>query len=127
VRETPTWVFAGKSASPVGQEILTDRGVRVFRVEASDGMLDLDAILKTLASEGITRLMVEGGPTVAANLVRQDLVDEAVLLRSAKALGDGGLDALKDLPLRALTQSVNLALSGVETLGDDRAEYYERA
>jgi diaminohydroxyphosphoribosylaminopyrimidine deaminase/5-amino-6-(5-phosphoribosylamino)uracil reductase len=127
VRETPTWVFAGKSASPVGQEILTDRGVRVFRVEASDGMLDLDAILKTLASEGITRLMVEGGPTVAANLVRQDLVDEAVLLRSAKALGDGGLDALKDLPLRALTQSVNLALSGVETLGDDRVEYYERA
>jgi diaminohydroxyphosphoribosylaminopyrimidine deaminase/5-amino-6-(5-phosphoribosylamino)uracil reductase len=120
-------VFADKSASPVGQEILTDRGVRVFRVEASDGMLDLDAILKTLASEGITRLMVEGGPTVAANLVRQDLVDEAVLLRSAKTLGAGGLDALNDLPLRALTQSVNLALSGVETLGDDRAEYYERA
>lgn len=127
VRETPTWVFADKSASPVGEEILADRGVRVFRVDARDGLLDLDAALKTLASEGITRLMVEGGPTVAANLVRQDLIDEAVLLRSDKVLGDDGLDALDNLPLRALTQSVNLALCSAEQLGEDRAEYFERA
>jgi diaminohydroxyphosphoribosylaminopyrimidine deaminase/5-amino-6-(5-phosphoribosylamino)uracil reductase len=126
VRETPTWVFAGKNASPIAEEILAERGAKVFRVEDKAGLLDLEDVLKTLAGEGITRVMVEGGPTIAANLVKADLVDEAVLLRSDKAIGAGGIDALTDLPLRVLTQSVNLALCGTEQLGADRAEFYER-
>ena len=41
----------------------SDKGARVFRVAEQNGKLDLDEVLKTLAGEGITRLMVEGGPT----------------------------------------------------------------
>jgi len=126
VRETPSWVFAGKSASSIAEEILVERGAKVFRVEDKGGLLDLEDVLKTLAGEGITRVMVEGGPTVAANLVKADLIDEAVLLRSDKEIGADGIDALTDLPLRVLTQSVNLALCGTEQLGADRAEFYER-
>ena len=42
---------------------------------------------KALAGRGITRLMVEGGPTVAAAFVQADLVDEAALFRSPNPLG----------------------------------------
>jgi diaminohydroxyphosphoribosylaminopyrimidine deaminase/5-amino-6-(5-phosphoribosylamino)uracil reductase len=126
VRETPTWVFAGKNASAIAEEILVERGAKVFRIDDKGGLLDLEEVLKTLAGRGITRVMVEGGPTVAANLVKADLVDEAVLLRSDKAIGADGIDALTDLPLRVLTQSVNLALCGTEQLGADRVEFYER-
>lgn len=84
VRETPTWVFGGASASRIAEEILTERGAKVFRVVNKDGRLDLGEVLKTLAGEGITRLMVEGGPTVAASLIKADLVDETVLIRSDK-------------------------------------------
>jgi diaminohydroxyphosphoribosylaminopyrimidine deaminase/5-amino-6-(5-phosphoribosylamino)uracil reductase len=126
VRETPTWVFCSGSASPVAEEILAERGAKVFRVGSKDGRLDFTDVLRRLADEGITRMMVEGGPTIAASLVKDDLVDEAVLLRSDKPIGLDGIDPLTDTPFRMLTHSVNLAMSGSEQLGSDRVEYFER-
>jgi diaminohydroxyphosphoribosylaminopyrimidine deaminase/5-amino-6-(5-phosphoribosylamino)uracil reductase len=126
VRETPTWVFGSGAASPIAEEILTERGAKVFRVDSKDGRLDLTEVLKRLADEGITRVMVEGGPTIAASLVKADLVDEAVLLRSDKPIGADGIDPLADTPFRMLTHSVNLAMCGSEQLGPDRIEYFER-
>lgn len=126
VRETPTWIFAGQGATPMAEEILTDRGARVIRVGGENGKLDLHEILKNLASEGITRLMVEGGPTVAASFVEADLVDEAVLLHAQQAIGTQGVDALEGMPLTALTQSSKLRLRASEELGTDRVDLYER-
>jgi diaminohydroxyphosphoribosylaminopyrimidine deaminase/5-amino-6-(5-phosphoribosylamino)uracil reductase len=126
MRETPTWVFGGASASSIAEEILIERGAKVFRVANKDGRLDLGEVLKTVAGEGITRLMVEGGPTVAASLIKADLVDEAVLIRSDKTIGPDGVEPLTDMPFRMLTHSVNLAMCGSEQLGSDRIEYFER-
>ena len=91
----------------------------MFRVEGKDGRLDLAAVLKALAGRGITRLMVEGGPTVAAAFVQADLVDEAALFRSPNPLGEG-IDALEGLPLTALTQ---VAEAETGRHGDDRRRY----
>jgi diaminohydroxyphosphoribosylaminopyrimidine deaminase/5-amino-6-(5-phosphoribosylamino)uracil reductase len=125
VRETPTWVFTSRKPSTIAEEILQQKGCKVFRVADKNGRLDLDAVLKVLAEEGITRLMVEGGPTVAASLVTADLVDEAVLLRAEKTIGPDGIDALEGMTLDALTGS--LQLLGSEKLGADTLETYERA
>ena len=124
VRETPTWVFSSTRASPVAEEILRQKGCRVFRVEESNGKLDLEQVLKVLAGEGITRLMVEGGPTVAASFVSADLADEAVLLRGDKTIGDDGIDPLQGMTLTALTEA--LALRGSEQVGSDTLETYGR-
>ena len=77
-------------------------------------------VLKVLAERGITRLMVEGGPTVAASFVQADLVDEAALFRSPKPIGADGIDALEGLPLTALTQSPE-DRSRTEAVGDGYA------
>ena len=79
-----------------------------------------------IAAQGITRLMVEGGPTVAAALVAADLVDEAVLLRGPSPIGPDGIDALEAMPLTALTDSPKLRSLGVETVGADTIETFER-
>jgi diaminohydroxyphosphoribosylaminopyrimidine deaminase/5-amino-6-(5-phosphoribosylamino)uracil reductase len=70
--------------------------------------------------------MVETGPTLAAAFVNADLVDEAVLFRSPKAIGEGGIDALEGLPLEALTHSPRLALVDTESVDSDAVEHYER-
>jgi diaminohydroxyphosphoribosylaminopyrimidine deaminase/5-amino-6-(5-phosphoribosylamino)uracil reductase len=106
---------------------LTDRGAKVLRVGSSEGKLDLPDILKVLADEGITRLMVEGGPTVAGSFVEADLVDEAVLFHARQAIGTEGIDALEGMPLTALTQSPRLKLRSTEQYGADRADFFERA
>jgi len=124
-RETPTWVFTTPSASPVAEDILKAKGVEVFRVDGKDGRLDLNSVLKALAGRGITRLMVEGGPTVAAGFIKADLVDEAALFRSPNPLGEG-IDVLEDLPLTALTKSPKLRLIASEAVGGDTLEMFER-
>ena len=124
LRETPTWVFTSRKASAIAEEILQQRGCKVFRVADQKGKLDLDEVLKVLSEQGITRLMVEGGPTVAAAFVGADLVDEAVLLRTEKTIGVDGIDALEGMPLTALTDS--LRLRGAERLAADTIEIYER-
>jgi diaminohydroxyphosphoribosylaminopyrimidine deaminase/5-amino-6-(5-phosphoribosylamino)uracil reductase len=125
-RETPTWVFAASSASAMAEEILRAKGVEVVRVEARDGSLGLTAVLRKLAERGITRLMVEGGPTVAAAFVQADLVDEAALFRSPNPIGADGIDALEGLPLTALTQSPRLKQIASESVDGDRLENYGR-
>jgi diaminohydroxyphosphoribosylaminopyrimidine deaminase / 5-amino-6-(5-phosphoribosylamino)uracil reductase len=124
VRDTPTWVFAARMASAMAEEVLQQKGCKVFRVGDHDGRLDLDDVLKVLAGEGTTRLLVEGGPTVAAGFVSEGLVDELVLLRGEKTIGDTGISPLEGMALSALTDGMQPL--GSEALGRDTLEIYER-
>ena len=67
-------------------------------------------MLRALGSRGITRLMVEGGPILAASLVAADLVDEAAIFRGNATIGSTGIDALEGLPLSAVTASPRFVL-----------------
>ncbi|ALK09956.1 bifunctional diaminohydroxyphosphoribosylaminopyrimidine deaminase/5-amino-6-(5-phosphoribosylamino)uracil reductase RibD [Blastochloris viridis] len=100
----PLWLIAGADADVDRDRALTMAGAEVMRVgRGADGRLDLAEVLRLLALRGITRLMVEGGPTLAAALLGADLVDEAVVFGSNVVLGDDALPALAGLPLTALT------------------------
>jgi diaminohydroxyphosphoribosylaminopyrimidine deaminase/5-amino-6-(5-phosphoribosylamino)uracil reductase len=125
VRETPTWVITSGNPSAIAEEILRQRGCQVFRVGERNGQLDVSEVVKVLAEQGITRLMVEGGPTVAASFAAADLVDEAVLVRADKSVGSDGIDALEGMPLDALTS--RMQARGSERLGTDNIETWERA
>ncbi|HVY59727.1 MAG TPA: bifunctional diaminohydroxyphosphoribosylaminopyrimidine deaminase/5-amino-6-(5-phosphoribosylamino)uracil reductase RibD [Xanthobacteraceae bacterium] len=124
VRETPTWIFASTKASPVAEEILCDKGCRVFRVEEQNGKLDLAAVLATLADEGVTRLMVEGGPRVAASFAGTGLADAVALFRGATQIGADGIEPVEGTDLSTLTDG--LASYETETLGADTLELYAR-
>jgi diaminohydroxyphosphoribosylaminopyrimidine deaminase/5-amino-6-(5-phosphoribosylamino)uracil reductase len=123
VGETPTWVITSGNPSAIAEDILRQKGAQVFRVAERNGQLDLAEVMKVLAEQGITRLIVEGGPKVAASLVAADLVDEAVLVRADRSLGSG-IGALEGMPLEALTGTLQARSS--ERLGTDTLEAYER-
>jgi diaminohydroxyphosphoribosylaminopyrimidine deaminase / 5-amino-6-(5-phosphoribosylamino)uracil reductase len=118
-RETPLWVVTGTSAAAEREQALRDAGAEVLRVPEAGGGRDLSAVLARLAERGITRLMVEAGPILAAALLQADLVDEAALLRSPKAIGPEGIDALEGVPLATLTGSPRLELIRTELAGED--------
>jgi diaminohydroxyphosphoribosylaminopyrimidine deaminase/5-amino-6-(5-phosphoribosylamino)uracil reductase len=125
-RIVPVWVIAASTGGEDAERQLRALGVEVLRCEARDGLVDLHAALRSLAGRGITRLMVEGGATVAAALVAADLVDEATILRGPQRLGPDGIDALTDTPLSTLTDSPRLRLRKREALGGDIIETFER-
>jgi diaminohydroxyphosphoribosylaminopyrimidine deaminase/5-amino-6-(5-phosphoribosylamino)uracil reductase len=123
-RDNPTWIFCSPDASAMAETILHGKGVDVFRVAAEAGKLDLTEVLKILAERGITRLMVEGGPHVAASFISADLVDEAVVFHGQKEIGASGIDPLEGLSMTDL--GTHLSPVGTGQFGPDSAEYFER-
>jgi diaminohydroxyphosphoribosylaminopyrimidine deaminase/5-amino-6-(5-phosphoribosylamino)uracil reductase len=125
-RTTPVWVVAGPVAEEEAERRLRSHGVEVLRCGATAGRIDLAAMLRLLASRRITRLMVEGGPTVAASFIAAGLVDEAAIFRARTAIGADGIDALEAMPLSALTASPRFASRGIEAVGENSLETFER-
>ncbi len=122
-RDVPVWVAAGNDAPRASEEALADHGVTVLRA-GSGRRPALVAVLKLLAAQGITRLMVEGGPTLAESLIGADLVDELVLFHSAKTVGSDGVDAFNPASLAVLTQRLKKLES--EVVGTDRRDWLLR-
>lgn len=125
--DVPLWIFSSVEAPAEREAALRERGAEVFRIDAHAGRLDLDAVVRLLATLGITRLMVEGGPTIAAAFMHADLVDEAVLIRAPRPIGEDGLEALEGLPLANLTGGRVWRRISADSLGEDRIETFERA
>jgi diaminohydroxyphosphoribosylaminopyrimidine deaminase / 5-amino-6-(5-phosphoribosylamino)uracil reductase len=124
-RITPLWIVAGQEVPSAAAQALQASGAEVIPVDARAGRVDLPAAMRELGRRGITRLLVEGGPIVAAALLAADLIDEAVLFRSPMIVGADGIDALEGMPLTALTARLHAA--GVETAGTDMVEFFVRA
>jgi diaminohydroxyphosphoribosylaminopyrimidine deaminase/5-amino-6-(5-phosphoribosylamino)uracil reductase len=126
VQQTPAWVFADTNADAAREEALRSFGVEVLRLPAKGGRFDPAEALRSLGARGITRLLVEGGPIVAASFIDADLVDEAVLFHSDTVVGADGIDAIEGRGLGALTRSPRLRRIDSEAVGVDRLETYER-
>jgi diaminohydroxyphosphoribosylaminopyrimidine deaminase/5-amino-6-(5-phosphoribosylamino)uracil reductase len=123
-RDVPVWVLAGTGAPQDAEFRLLASGVEVLRSPQSADPLDLKDAVEFLAAKGITRLMVEGGPALAASFLAADLVDAAILFHSAKVVGAGGVDALDGAAMMVLRQRLNGI--GGEAVGSDRQEVFER-
>jgi diaminohydroxyphosphoribosylaminopyrimidine deaminase/5-amino-6-(5-phosphoribosylamino)uracil reductase len=123
-RETPVWTVSGVQAPADAETILRAHGVEVLRSPASASRVELKDAIELLAGKGVTRLMVEGGPALAAALIAADLVDAAVLFHSPKIVGADGVDALATATTEALTGRLKQVAS--EPVGADRQDVYER-
>ncbi|HYM18054.1 MAG TPA: bifunctional diaminohydroxyphosphoribosylaminopyrimidine deaminase/5-amino-6-(5-phosphoribosylamino)uracil reductase RibD [Micropepsaceae bacterium] len=86
-RETPVIVFTTNT----GGADLADVGVTVERVaEDAEHRPAIDAVLSALAKRGITRLLVEGGPSVHGSLVKRKLVDRVHIYTAPLLVEEGG-------------------------------------
>ncbi len=122
--ETPLWIIAGKDAPSASETAVRERGGEVLRVAEKRGRLDLREAMKLLVARGITRLMVEGGPTVASAMIEADLIDEAVLFHSPLVIGEDGVPALQPHAAQLLNRHLKRVAS--EPIGPDRQETYQR-
>jgi diaminohydroxyphosphoribosylaminopyrimidine deaminase / 5-amino-6-(5-phosphoribosylamino)uracil reductase len=94
-------VLGTVGAPPEAERALRAAGCEVMLVRRmDDGSVDIAAALRLLAVRGITRVMTEGGPTLARTLIDADLADEITLTRSPDPLGDGVPALAGPLPTR---------------------------
>jgi diaminohydroxyphosphoribosylaminopyrimidine deaminase/5-amino-6-(5-phosphoribosylamino)uracil reductase len=117
----PTWVL---TAIGPDEARAATRCLKVPR--AAKGGLDLAACLGRLGSEGVTRLLVEGGAQLAKGMLEADLVDEALIFRSPAAIGGEIVPALAGLPLSEIERSERFRRVERRVFGADRMSRYER-
>jgi diaminohydroxyphosphoribosylaminopyrimidine deaminase / 5-amino-6-(5-phosphoribosylamino)uracil reductase len=124
-REHPTLVLTTGGAPQEAEIALVARGVEVVRVKADDaGRIDPAAALKALAAQGLTRIFCEGGPSLAAALIRQNLADRVIMFQSTMTLSQSGLPAFDAQGRAALAKRYAMIVEG--HAGDDSFSDYER-
>jgi diaminohydroxyphosphoribosylaminopyrimidine deaminase/5-amino-6-(5-phosphoribosylamino)uracil reductase len=77
-------------------------------------------LLAELFARDVRRVLLEGGPTVAAAFLRAELVDEAVLHLAPTLLG-AGAPLVGDLGIPTLGAALHLEVREVTRLGGDLA------
>ena len=88
------------------------------------GRLDLRAVLESLSGDGVTRVLVEGGPTIAEAFLEADLVDEVVIGRGTEELGSRGRKPLGSRGLEALADKAHWYVANERMIGADRLTVY---
>jgi diaminohydroxyphosphoribosylaminopyrimidine deaminase/5-amino-6-(5-phosphoribosylamino)uracil reductase len=124
-REVPVWVVGEDGASRDAERTLAPHGIEVIRAPLTDEGVDLPYALGELSRRGITRLMVEGGPLLAAAFLKAGLVDAAVVFQSPDPLGADALDALSGPHAEVFVQA-GLNLREKHDAGEDTMFVYER-
>lgn len=114
-RETAVWMLHSAAAQDGARDGWDATGAR--RLELPDATAT--TALRALAAEGITRILCEGGATLAAGLVRETLVDDLALFTGGVLIGGDGHPALGPLALAALSDAPRPRLIRTETLGPD--------
>jgi diaminohydroxyphosphoribosylaminopyrimidine deaminase / 5-amino-6-(5-phosphoribosylamino)uracil reductase len=123
--QMPAWVVTLAKSSPTRRGAHAKQGVEIVAVDPdAAGGIDLAAMLRALGGKGLTRLLVEGGGTLAASLLRAGLVDRLVWMRAPLALGGDGIPAIAALGLGDLAAAPRFDLISSETAGGDLIETY---
>jgi diaminohydroxyphosphoribosylaminopyrimidine deaminase/5-amino-6-(5-phosphoribosylamino)uracil reductase len=125
-RAVPTWIVTAAGGDATRRVALQRAGVEVIEAPASSGQLTLTAALGALGARGITRLLAEAGSTLAASLLRDDLVDRISWFRAASVIGGDGLPAAQAFGVEWLADAKRFERVDVETLGADALETYRR-
>lgn len=126
-RELPTVVICGPDAPLGAAARLKELGVEVEAVglDAQDHV-DLRQALRALAKRGVTRVLSEGGPRVAARLIDLGLADEVVIFTAEKPLGRPGAPALSEAARRTLTDGTRCRPIETAAYGPDSMRRWER-
>lgn len=120
-REVPVWIVTGEDPDADKVRVLEAAGVRVLRMPSSGGRSRVADVLKHLAKEGVTRLLVEGGEVVWRSFSAERLVDEVVLFQ---AHGEGKGDLSPPALAVRYAPGLDLALATHRLVGADALSTY---
>lgn len=125
--KVPVCLICAEGENHAGVEQLKSRGADIVPVAVnSDGLISLQHALETLAGLGITRVLVEGGPTVARAFLDADLVDEAVIYQGPKPAGANALTPFAGDGLDRLTENSHFTNIATRSFGPDRMTWWRR-
>jgi diaminohydroxyphosphoribosylaminopyrimidine deaminase/5-amino-6-(5-phosphoribosylamino)uracil reductase len=95
------------------------QGVEVWQVRQKAGMVDLKALLRRIAKNGLNHVLVEGGADMYGSFLRGHLADALALFLAPKLIGSPGLSWAGDLGVKEMAQAVSVSDLTFERHGED--------
>jgi diaminohydroxyphosphoribosylaminopyrimidine deaminase / 5-amino-6-(5-phosphoribosylamino)uracil reductase len=108
--------------------LLLVKGVEIIEVGATpQGQVDIAAAARALGGRGLTRVLVEGGGTIASAFLKAGLVDRVSSYRAGLFLGGDSRSAVAALGLQGLDFAPRFTLVSSRAVGGDTLETWRRA
>lgn len=104
------------------------KGADVWQFPAKRGRVDIQALMRRLAQEGLNHVLVEGGAEMYGSFLREKLADELLLFVAPKLIGGEGLSWSGALGVKQMAQALTLGKLSFEQVGEDmllRARFSE--
>jgi diaminohydroxyphosphoribosylaminopyrimidine deaminase/5-amino-6-(5-phosphoribosylamino)uracil reductase len=117
--EAPVWILHRNGADAVRKQALEQAGVRLIEVAGDNSGVDLAAALQALGKAGLTRILAEGGASIAAAFLRAQLVDRLAWFHAPGIIGADGWPAAQAFGITHLAEMPRFTLLAQERWGDD--------
>jgi 3,4-dihydroxy 2-butanone 4-phosphate synthase/GTP cyclohydrolase II len=116
--DAATVIVTTDSSPAARRDALRRLGISVLVAPAGPAGVDLAAALGALRREGIRSVLVEGGGSVITSFLSLGLADRLVVGIAPRVLGTG-TDAVSDLGITQVSQSLRIESRVVHLAGDD--------
>jgi diaminohydroxyphosphoribosylaminopyrimidine deaminase/5-amino-6-(5-phosphoribosylamino)uracil reductase len=121
-QRSPARTILATLEDPAGRKArrFANLGVDVWQVRAGKGgRVDLKALLKRVAKEGLNHVLVEGGAELYGSFLREGLSDALALFLAPKLIGAKGLSWTGDLGVKVMGEALAVKDLSLERLGED--------
>ncbi len=101
------------------------RNKKIKHIKIEKGLSNkrfFNTILNDLAIRGINNLLIESGSKINTILLSLGFVDELIIFRSGKIIGNDGLSMIGNLNIHNMNNVENYKLSYLRTFDDDMLE-----
>ncbi|MCE3255088.1 MAG: ribD [Rickettsiaceae bacterium] len=114
-KQIPTYILTNSSDT----QRFIDAGVNIINFENSNDKIDPKILLTKICEIGVNNLLIEGGAKLATQFLKADLVDRLIWIQSPKIVGGDGVDAVADLDLSKIEQSLKFKITRTKKIDED--------
>lgn len=123
----PLWLCHGPSPDAERARAWEGLGAQLIPCALRDHQIDAADLVQQLGQAGLTRVFCEGGSSLAASLLADDLVDELIGFSAGLTIGADGLSAIGALGIETLDQAPRFDLVESRATGADVMHRWARA
>ena len=119
IHEQPVWIFHSNEVSEDRKSEWLEIGAKLFECHVDNFGISIKDVMQKLSEKGITRLLCEGGGTLAASLIRSELVDEIVTFHGGLTIGAEGFSSIGNLGVCSLNEAKRWQLVRTQSFGTE--------
>jgi len=106
-------------ASREKKSLLQKRGIEILEgADDRHGHISLPELLKNLGKRGISSVLIEGGAGIATAFLRENLVDQLLVIVAPKIVGTG-TDAIGKLGIEKMANALSFSFDKISRRGND--------